>query len=189
MSSCFRPSDKCGARPRGELWRGGEAVRRTRRHADRVVGNLEESSHESPALRAYLRDRARAAVRRAGSAATATTTASAATASAATTTATTTAADVEPAAAHGAGASIRRPLAGYDRPALARSCRRNGLLHLPADHGAAFAADAVGLRAIRGQHHRVDQLRAAAAAAAPAGDTGRPAGKSARQEVAARQSG
>src|SRR5215510_1298618 len=177
MSSCFRPSDKCGARPRGELWHGGEAVRWTRRHADRVVGNLEESSHESPALRADPRDRARAAVRRAGSAATATTTA------------TTTAADVEPAAAHGAGAAIRRPLAGYDRPALARSCRRNGLLHLPADHGAAFAADAVGLRAIRGQHHRVDQLRAAAAAAAPAGDTGRPAGKSAREEVAARQSG
>src|SRR5499426_2408043 len=99
MSSCFRPSDKCGARPRGELWRGGEAVRRTRRHADRVVGNLEESSHESPALRAYLRDRARAAVRRAGSAATATTTATTAAAATATT-----AADLEPAAAHGAGA-------------------------------------------------------------------------------------
>src|SRR5215510_9448995 len=184
MSSCFRPSDKCGARPRGELWRGGEAVRWTRRHADRVVGNLEESSHESPALRAHPRDRARAAVRRAGSAATATATATAAAAATATT-----AADLEPAAAHGAGAAIRRPLAGYDRPALARSCRRNGLLHLPADHGAAFAANAVGLRAIRGQHHRLDQLRAAAAAAAPAGDAGLPASKSARQEVAARQSG
>jgi hypothetical protein len=63
------------------------------------------------------------------------------------------------AAAHAARAAVRRPLAGYDHPALARSRRRNNLLHLFADHGGAFATDRIGLRAIRLEHDRLDELR------------------------------
>jgi hypothetical protein len=63
------------------------------------------------------------------------------------------------AAAHAARAAVRRPLAGYDHPALARSRRRNDLLHLFADHGGAFATDRIGLRAIRLEHDRLDELR------------------------------
>src|SRR5262249_23263394 len=65
------------------------------------------------------------------------------------------------AAAHAARAPVRRPAAGHDHPALARSSRWNGLLRLSADHGAALAAGNGRLRAVRLQHHRLDQLRAA----------------------------
>src|SRR5579872_647770 len=67
-------------------------------------------------------------------------------------------------AAHAARAAIRRPAAGYDHPALARSGRRRGLLYLSADHRRPHAADRVGLRRIRRKFDRLDQLRRAGAA-------------------------
>jgi hypothetical protein len=62
-------------------------------------------------------------------------------------------------APHAARAAVRGSLAGYYYPTLARPGRRDDLLHLSADHGGAFAADRVGLCAIRWQHDRFDELR------------------------------
>jgi hypothetical protein len=63
------------------------------------------------------------------------------------------------AAAHAARAAVRRSLAGYCHPTLARPGRWDDLLHLSADHGGAFATDRVGLCAIRPEHDRLDELR------------------------------
>jgi hypothetical protein len=71
---------------------------------------------------------------------------------------TATADGMDEAAAHAARAAVRRPVAGYAHPALARSRRRNDLLHLFANHRGAFAADRIGLCAIRSQHDRLDEL-------------------------------
>src|SRR6185437_13569263 len=65
------------------------------------------------------------------------------------------------AAAHEARAPVRRAAAGYGHPALARSDRRCRVLHLPADHCGAYAADADRLRAIWRQYDRLAQLPAA----------------------------
>src|SRR5690348_13359747 len=55
------------------------------------------------------------------------------------------------AAAHAARAAVRRAAAGHDRAALARSERRDDLLYLPADHGAAHAAGSARFRPVRPQ--------------------------------------
>ena len=62
------------------------------------------------------------------------------------------------AAAHAARAAVRGSLAGHGHPTLARSGRRDDLLHLSADHGGAFATDRIGLCAIRPEHDRLDEL-------------------------------
>ena len=66
-------------------------------------------------------------------------------------------------------------------PALARPCRRNHLLRLPADHRPAFAADRFRLCAVRRQYDRIDQLRRRFAP-----DCGRPATSATRRRRAAR---
>jgi hypothetical protein len=61
-------------------------------------------------------------------------------------------------AANGPRATVCRSASRYHHPALARSPDRRRVLCLPAVHRPAHTSDRHGICAVRGQHHRIDQL-------------------------------
>lgn len=85
---------------------------------------------------------------------------------------------MEQTAADADRASVRRSAAGHRDPAAARSRRRDHLLPLSADLGAALTGDSNGLRPVRSQRHRQHQLHAG-----PAGRGARPQALTSSQSV------